>query len=74
MLHWTADPLTRGAYSYATLGTPQGLAVLKRGIARTVFFAGEALYEGPFSGTVEAALDSGRETARLMVKAAATAG
>jgi len=60
---WQADPYTRGAYSYITVGgggAPEALAQPLRGV---LFFAGEAASaEG--SGTVEAALQSGQRAAR----------
>jgi monoamine oxidase len=40
---------------------------LKAPLKNTIFFAGEALYEGPEIGTVEAALVTGRETAYQVI-------
>jgi len=65
-INWGADPFARGAYSYATVGTRHAQAVLRQPAGR-VFFSGEALYTGPDMGTVEAALASGRDTARLLL-------
>jgi len=62
-LDWAAEPFVRGGYSFETVETPEARKVLRRPIAGTLFFAGEALYEGPVPGTVEAALVSGREVA-----------
>ncbi len=61
--NWTADPFTRGSYSYATLQTQSALKVLKTPVSQTIYFAGEALFEGEQLGTVEAALVSGLEVA-----------
>jgi monoamine oxidase len=41
--------------------------VLSRSNGGAIFFAGEALYRGQDTGTVEAALASGLETARAVL-------
>jgi uncharacterized protein with NAD-binding domain and iron-sulfur cluster len=65
-INWKNDPFARGAYSYAKLGTRQAQAALTG--ASAVFFAGEALYRRKDMGTVEAALASGLETARIILR------
>ena len=65
--NWTADPFTHGAYSYATLDTHWAKKVLAEPVANTLFFAGEALYEGSATGTVESALVNGIETAHQLI-------
>jgi monoamine oxidase len=60
---WMADPFTLGAYSYATIKTPSAREILNTSVDDTVYFAGEALYDGPHTGTVEAALTSGMNAA-----------
>jgi monoamine oxidase len=67
-INWGNDPLARGAYSYATPGTREALAVLRKPDSDAIFFSGEALYAGPDMGTVEAALASGQETAQIILK------
>jgi monoamine oxidase len=67
--NWGADPFARGAYSYATVKTAAAQAVLRQPAGR-VFFSGEALHAGADRGTVEAALASGRDAARLVLGAA----
>ena len=67
--NWTADPFTRGSYSYATLQTASALKILKTPVAQTIYFAGEALFEGEQLGTVEAALVSGLEVAKSIIGA-----
>ncbi|RYY20738.1 MAG: FAD-dependent oxidoreductase, partial [Sphingobacteriaceae bacterium] len=64
--NWTADPFTRGSYSYATVKTASARKILKTPIAETIYFAGEALFEGEQLGTVEAALVSGSEVAKRL--------
>ncbi|MBC6611372.1 FAD-dependent oxidoreductase [Hymenobacter sp. BT507] len=65
--NWGADPMALGAYSYPTVQAAPARALLATPIADTLFFAGEGLYEGPATGTVEAALVSGQEVARAML-------
>ncbi len=65
--NWTADPFTRGSYSYATVQTKNAREILKKPITQTIYFAGEALFEGEQLGTVEAALVSGLEVAKEIV-------
>lgn len=64
---WTADPYARGAYSYALVGGASAGARLMRPIEGTLFFAGEAVGEGD-SGTVPAAIASGRRAARRILQ------
>ncbi len=66
--NWTADPFTRGSYSYATVETKSALKILKKPVAQTIYFAGEALFEGEQLGTVEAALVSGSEVAKEIMR------
>jgi monoamine oxidase len=60
---WSKEPFALGAYSFDKLETATARKVLNLPIQETIFFAGEALYEGNAPGTVEAALVSGREVA-----------
>lgn len=64
---WSADPFSRGAYSYALVGGAEAAKALARPVEGTVFFAGEA--SAPQSGTVEGALASGRRAARAALRA-----
>jgi len=66
VVNWTADPFTRGSYSYSTLQTKTARKQLLKPVNEVIFFAGEGLYEGPEMGTVEAALTSGSEVALQM--------
>ena len=73
-INWGNDPFARGAYSYATPQTREAQSLLRKPAALrkpedgVIFFSGEALYAGPDMGTVEAALASGQETARAILK------
>ncbi len=69
MVNWTHDPYTKGSYAYATPETAQARNLLLNGWAGTLFFAGEALYEGPAMGTVEAALCSAKYAVTQMTTA-----
>jgi len=66
-INWATDPFARGAYSYATLETRAAQSALASAAGGAVFFSGEALYRGPDMGTVEAALASGLQTARIIL-------
>jgi monoamine oxidase len=65
-INWGNDPFARGAYSYATPKTRDAQSALLEPEAG-IFFSGEALYGGAEMGTVEAALASGSETARVIL-------
>lgn len=68
VVNWTAKPFTRGSYAYDMVNSPQARRLLQQPVQDTLFFAGEYLYEGPAMGTVEAALTSGKEAARQIIK------
>jgi len=65
--NWGSEPYAYGAYSYPTVGAPAARAALAAPVADTLFFAGEGVYEGPYAGTVEAALVSGQAAARTLL-------
>ena len=67
VFNWTADPFTLGAYSYSTIHTSAAQKVLSMPVENTLFFAGEALYLGTETGTVEAAFTSGRDVAMQLL-------
>lgn len=67
-INWANDRFARGAYSYATIETRAAQSVLSKPTGGAVFFSGEALYQGKDMGTVEAALASGLETARTILR------
>jgi monoamine oxidase len=68
-INWARDRFARGAYSYATTETRAAQSVLSTSAGGAVFYSGEALYRGRDMGTVEAALASGLETARTVLRA-----
>ncbi|OAF11537.1 flavin monoamine oxidase family protein [Bradyrhizobium neotropicale] len=65
--NWAHDPFARGAYSWATPQTREAQSILERADG-PVLFSGEALYRGRDMGTVEAALASGLETAKMILR------
>jgi monoamine oxidase len=67
MHDWSADPFSRGAYTYARTGGWRGFSVLARPMARTIYFAGEATCTPPDNGTVHGALASGERAAREVI-------
>jgi monoamine oxidase len=68
IMNWTADPFTRGSYAYDTVEAPSARKVLNTPVENTLFFTGEYLYDGTAMGTVEAALTSGLEVTKSMLK------
>ena len=67
IINWTIDRFTRGSYAYDMIGSSKARKVLNVPINHTIYFAGEYLYDGPAMGTVEAALNSGLETAKALL-------
>jgi len=63
---WVQDPYAHGAYAYSTVNTPHARKLLMTPIDNTIYFAGEAIYEGAAMGTVEAALASGKNVASVI--------
>jgi monoamine oxidase len=66
ILDWEDAPSIRGGYSFETVGGETERAALAGPIEDTLFFAGEAVYNGPVPGTVEAAFSSGITVAELI--------
>lgn len=67
VINWDTDPFALGAYAYATLKTSEAVKILSQPVANTIYFAGEAFYEGAEMGTVEAALATGNQTAEKII-------
>lgn len=67
VINWPNDPFTKGAYSYTTFKTKGAYKQLAKPIDNTIFFAGEALYSGQATATVEGALGSGKEVAEKII-------
>lgn len=68
--NWATHPQVTGAYSYGTPASVAAQVVLHTPIESTIYFAGEALYNGASPGTVEAALSTGKAVAAKIKEAA----
>jgi monoamine oxidase len=64
---WQEQPYVHGGYSFDTVKTPAYRQLLRTPVAETLYFAGEAIYEGSAPGTVEAAFHSGLEVAEKII-------
>lgn len=67
LFNWNTNPFSKGGYTFMTLEGREAVDLLRAGVQDTIYFAGEAIYEGPHGGTVEAALISGREASRRIL-------
>jgi monoamine oxidase len=68
VFNWLRDDYAGGAYSFPLISTVEAKEILNKPVDNTIFFAGEALFEGSAFGTVEAALMSGKEVAGSIMK------
>jgi monoamine oxidase len=64
---WQEQPYVHGGYSFDMVMTPASRQILRAPVAETLYFAGEAIYEGSAPGTVEAAFHSGIEVAEKII-------
>ncbi|RYG47463.1 MAG: FAD-dependent oxidoreductase, partial [Chitinophagaceae bacterium] len=67
VFNWSKNEESLGAYSFSTPDSASARKILNEPLKNTLFFAGEGLYHGPYTGTVEAALDSGEKVARKLL-------
>ncbi len=72
VINWPKDPFARGAYSYTRVDTKDAYEKLAEPYNDQIFFAGEAMYSGDVTATVEGALGSGLETAERVLKLLST--
>jgi monoamine oxidase len=63
---WGKDTESGGAYSFDTINAEDKRQQLSKPLEDTIYFAGEALAETTETGTVEAALESGKHAAELI--------
>lgn len=66
VVNWVTDPFALGAYAYKTVDTQAAIELLSKPVEDTIYFAGEAYYEGAEMGTVEAAIASGLNAAKIV--------
>jgi monoamine oxidase len=64
---WSADPLSRGAYTYGGVGAIEARETLARPVAGTLVLAGEAIARRGRNATVHGALASGWEAASALL-------
>lgn len=62
--NWTADPFSRGAYSFTRAGQDDAASRLRQPVDGTIYFAGEATADGEEVGTAHGALASGLRAAQ----------
>jgi monoamine oxidase len=67
VFNWARDEWADGGYSYATPATVTIRQLFNKAPGDTIYFAGEAFYEGTAPGTVEAALVSGKNVAEKIL-------
>lgn len=68
IINWLNQPFIKGGYSYNTLHSEQAINVLSLPVDNTIYFAGEAISRSESLGTVESALQSGRDTASMLIR------
>jgi len=66
MHDWSADPFSRGAYSYVAVGGGEARATLGAPVEQTLFFAGEATSTDGQGGTVNGAIETGERAAAAL--------
>lgn len=64
---WSADPLTRGAYSYYRVGGEAASRTLAEPLLETLYFAGEATDLSFQNGTLHGAIASGARAAAELI-------
>ena len=70
--NWSADPYSRGGYSYVCAGGLTAPGALAEPVDETLFFAGEATDTQGETGTVHAALQTGYRAAAEIARALAS--
>ena len=66
--NWIKDPFVNGGYAYEVVNGDEWKKIIMKPVENRIFFAGEALQEGSETGTVEAALNSGKNVAQLIME------
>jgi monoamine oxidase len=67
IFNWNKDKFALGGYTYCLPESPLAKKLINQPVVETLFFAGEANYEGAMPGTVEAALASGMAAAQKLL-------
>jgi len=67
IINWLNQPYIKGGYSYNTLHSKKAKEILSSPVNNTIYFAGEAISRSESQGTVESALQSGHDTAKMLI-------
>lgn len=67
IINWLNQPHIKGGYSYSTLHSEKAKEILASPVNNTIYFAGEAISRSQSQGTVESALQSGHDTAKMVI-------
>lgn len=67
IINWLNQPYIKGGYSYNTLHSEKAKEILASPVNNTIYFAGEAISRSESQGTVESALQSGHDIAKMMI-------
>ena len=67
IINWLNQPYIKGGYSYNTLQSEKAKEILSAPVNNTIYFAGEAISNSESKGTVESALQSGHDTAKMII-------
>ena len=67
IINWLNQPYIKGGYSYNTLHSEKARKILASPVNNTIYFAGEAISKSESQGTVESALQSGHDTAEMLI-------
>ena len=67
IINWLNQPYIKGGYSYNTLHSEKAKEILSSPVNNTIYFAGEAISKSESQGTVESALQSGHDTAKIVI-------
>jgi monoamine oxidase len=68
IINWLNQSYIKGGYSYNTLYSEQARKILSTPVDNTIYFAGEAISKNESQGTVESALQSGHDTAQMLIE------
>ena len=68
IINWLNQPFIKGGYSYNTLQSKKAINILSSPVDNTIYFAGEAISKSDSQGTVESALQSGHDTAKMLIE------
>ena len=68
MHDWQADPFSRGAYSYASVGGMDAAKAYATPLANTLYLAGEATNSDGYNGTVHGAIATGLRAAEELLQ------